>query len=319
MLADVARAFVGAGSLTEKQGAVLVASAGAMFSVTAIAHAAVVDASDFQFLTYRGASTALAMVGLVVVRRSSRPVDFGGLTPTVWLAGSLLAGTSMLYILALSRTTAATTLILIAAAPVVAAVIGAVWLGERVEATTAAAIGITSVGVLITAGAGLAVGTTSGLVLAGCLPVAVGIYSVLMRTAASVDPVVPTLISGMMLGVASAGVALTQGSLVVSWRDLAMASVSGGLALGVGLPMFNLGHRSVPAAKIPLLLMTEVVLAPLWVWIWPGEAPNGATLLGGAVILGSVAWLATMSRTVPVSAPSSAAADIPAPVARWGS
>ena len=91
-----------------------------------------------------------------------------------------------------------------------------------------------------------------------------------------------------------------------------MACVSGGLALGFGLPMFNLGHRSVAAAKVPLLLMTEVVLAPLWVWIWPGEVPSVATLVGGAVILGAVVWLMLVSHDVPDVAPSSRLAALPA-------
>ncbi len=90
-----------------------------------------------------------------------------------------------------------------------------------------------------------------------------------------------------------------------------MACVSGGFALGLGLPMFNLGHRSVAAAKVPLLLMTEVVLAPLWVWIWPGEVPSVATLLGGAVILGAVVWLMLVSHDLPDAAPSSRLAAIP--------
>jgi DME family drug/metabolite transporter len=75
-----------------------------------------------------------------------------------------------------------------------------------------------------------------------------------------------------------------------------MAFISGGFALGVGLPLFNLGHRSVAAARIPLLLMTEVVLAPLWVWVWPGETPDLATLIGGAVIMSAVAWMMLRAR-----------------------
>jgi drug/metabolite transporter (DMT)-like permease len=79
--------------------------------------------------------------------------------------------------------------------------------------------------------------------------------------------------------------------LAVSWRDAGLATLTGGLALGIGLPMFNLGHRSVAAARVSLLLMTEIVLAPLWVWIWPGETPRVGTLIGGAIVLAAVVWL----------------------------
>jgi drug/metabolite transporter (DMT)-like permease len=208
------------------------------------------------------------------------------------LASLVLAATSMLYILALSRTSAATTLSLLAAAPISAAILGWILLRERVERATLVAIGGTAVGVAITVGAGLEVGSGLGLLFAGLIPVTIGLYSVLMRSARSVDPVVPTLLAGGFLGVGSAIAALViDGSLAVSPRDALMATISGGVALGIGLPMFNLGHRSVSAARVPLLLMTEVVLAPLWVWIWPGQTPSLATLAGGAVILASVGWL----------------------------
>ncbi len=305
MLAAFRDAFAGQGTLSERQGAVLVAMAGVLFSVTTIAFAGVEAASDFQFLAYRGGSTALAMLLLIAVRAKRRPVSFRGVTPTVVFAGTLLGGTSMLYILALSRTSAATTLFLLAAAPVFAALVGWLVLGERVERSTLWAIGATFLGVVITVGAGLQVGSVLGLVFAGIIPLTVGIYSVAIRSASGVDPVVPTLIAGTVLALGSAAVALAQGGLGVSLRDAAMACISGGIALGFGLPMFNLGHRSVAAARVPLLLMTEVVLAPLWVWIWPGEVPSTATLLGGAVILVSVVWLMLSSSTATPGAPSS--------------
>ncbi|MGA9277850.1 DMT family transporter [Ilumatobacter sp.] len=312
MLKAVRDAFAGEGDLTERQGGLLVVGAGVLFSVTAIAYAAVEDATDFQFLAYRGASTALAMVILIVLRRGGRPVDFSTVTRTTWIAGVVLAATSMLYILALSGTSAATTLFLLAAAPIFAALIGWLWLREAVARTTAIAIAITMVGVVITVGAGLEVGSTSALLFAGMIPITVGLYSVLMRSAPGVDPVIPTLIAGTVLGVVAGVVAILQGGLAISLRDIALASVSGGIALGLGLPMFNLGHRSVAAAKVPLLLMTEIVLAPLWVWIWPGEVPSVGTLVGGAVILGAVIWLVLVSRDAPSAAPSSRLGALPA-------
>jgi drug/metabolite transporter (DMT)-like permease len=294
MIRAVASAFAGEGELTERQGAALVAGSGVVFSFTAIAFEGVEDASDFQFLTYRGLSTTMAMVLLIGARRNGRPVSFHGVTGTTWLAGGVLAATSMLYILALARTSAATTLFLLAAAPVSAAVLGWILLRERVERSTLVALAITAVGVTITVGAGLEVGSTLGLLFAGSIPVTVGLYSVLTRSMPGIDPVVPTLMAGGFLASGAAVAVLIEGDgLAVSWRDALMACIAGGFALGVGLPMFNLGHRSVAAARVPLLLMTEVVLGPLWVWIWPGRTPSVTTLVGGAVILGSVIWLFT--------------------------
>jgi len=296
VIGAVGRAFVGDGELTERQGAILVAGSGVAFSVTAIAFRGVERASDFQFLTYRGLSTALVMVLLIIVRRSGRPVSFAGVSWRTWAAALVLAVTSMLYILALSRTSAATTLFLLAAAPVFAAIIGWVLLRERVEQSTLIAIGITAVGVTIMVGAGLDAGSALGLFFAALIPVLVGLYSVIQRSVSRVDPVIPTLIAAVFLTLGSGVIALSDSGLGVSGRDLTMAVISGGFAMGLGLPLFNLGHRSVAAARIPLLIMTEVVLAPLWVWIWPGETPDAGTLIGGAVIMSAVAWLMLRTR-----------------------
>ena len=82
--------------MTERQGSLLVAGAGVVFSFTAIAYRAVDDATEWQFLFYRGGSTALAMVLLIVLRRGSRPVRLRGVSARTWLAGAVLAAVSML-------------------------------------------------------------------------------------------------------------------------------------------------------------------------------------------------------------------------------
>lgn len=299
MFGDVARAFAGEGELSERQGAALVASAGVVFSVTAIAYRAVDEASDWQFLAYRGASTTLAMILLIWLRRNGRPVRLRSATWRTVLAGLVLATTSMLYILALARTSAATTLFLLAAAPVFAAVIGWLALGEAVPQSTKVAIALTAVGIAVMVGTGLDAGSGVGVLLAVVIPVTVGLYNVVLRADGGADPVVPALIAGVALTLVASSVALAQDGLVISARDALLATVTGGVALGIGLPLFNLGHRSVAAAKVSLLLMTEVVLAPLWVWIWPGETPELGTLVGGAIVLATVVWLVTRSADRP--------------------
>ncbi len=301
MLRDLARAFAGEIQLTERQGALLLATSGVVFSITAISYRAVESASEWQFLAYRGASTALAMLLLIWARRNGRPVRLRDTTPRTLVAGLVLASSSMLYILALARTSAATTLFLLASAPVFAAIIGRIVLREAVARTTLIAIGLTGIGIAVMVGTGIEAGSTTGVVLALCIPITVGLYNVILRSDSTSDPVVPALIAGIALGSVAAIVALAQTGLSVSLRDLLLACLTGGVALGVGLPLFNLGHRSVAAAKVSLLLMTEIVLAPLWVWIWPGETPGVGTLAGGAIVLATVAWLVTRSSasTVP--------------------
>jgi drug/metabolite transporter (DMT)-like permease len=298
VLRSVARAFVGEEDLTERQGSVLVAAAGVVFSFTAIAYRAVDSATDWQFLAYRGASTTAAMLLLTLARSRHRPVPFRETNARVVFAALLLSVTSMLYILALSRTSAATTLFLLATAPIFAALVGWVVLRERVERPTLIAIAVTAIGIAIMVGSGLDAGSGIGVLFAAMIPVLVGSYNVALRAAGHIDPVIPALISGAILAVGSSAMAMTDGGLTVTWHDALLATITGGFALGVGLPLFNLGHRSVASARVSLLLMTEVVLAPLWVWIWPGERPQVSTLVGGAIVLVTVVWLLTRASVV---------------------
>lgn len=299
MLRRVARAFTGQGDLSEREGGILVAASGVVFSMTAISYRAVEAATEWQFLAYRGASTAVAMLLLVVIRRSGSPVRLGDTTWRTAFGGVVLASSSMLYILALARTSAATTLFLLASAPVWAALIGRVVLGERVPRATQVAIAITAAGIAVMVGSGLDAGSTAGVVLALLIPVSVGLYNVVLRSDGEADPVAPALIAGVALGLVSGVIALATDGLGVPWRDAGLATLTGGVALGLGLPLFNLGHRSVAAAKVSLLLMTEIVLAPLWVWIWPGETPAVGTLIGGAIVLATVGWLVTRAADDP--------------------
>lgn len=298
MVSAVVRVFSGSTGLTYRQGAALVAGSGIVFSFTALVFRAVEEADDWQFLSLRGGSMAGAMVLLTLARRSSRPVDFSGVTWRVGLAGALLAGMSMLYILALARTTAATAAFLQASAPAWGAVFGWLLLRERVRMRTVFAMGIAAVGVGIMVASGLDAGSTSGVLLAACIPVALGLYNTLLRGAPDTDPVVPALIAGVVLFTGSSAVAMAQAGLAVPLRDVLLGVVAGGVLLGVGIPLFNLGHRSVPSAQVSLLLMTEVVLAPFWVWIWPGEQPSAATLVGGAVVLAGVVWQITATEEI---------------------
>ena len=64
------------------------------------------------------------------------------------------------------------------------------------------------------------------------------------------------------------------------------------MQVGLGLTVFTLGARHVSAVELALLAMTELLLAPLWVWIGVGEVPSAYTLTGGAVVMAAIAFQA---------------------------
>jgi drug/metabolite transporter (DMT)-like permease len=75
----------------------------------------------------------------------------------------------------------------------------------------------------------------------------------------------------------------------VSGHDLALLALFGAGQLGLGLVLFVVGARLLPAAETALLAMLENILGPLWVWVFVGEDPGTYALIGGAIVLGALA------------------------------
>jgi drug/metabolite transporter (DMT)-like permease len=68
-------------------------------------------------------------------------------------------------------------------------------------------------------------------------------------------------------------------------NDIVIAVFLGVFQVGMGLVVYTIGSRVVPAGELVLLSMTEVLLGPLWVWIFVGETAGFYTLLGGAILM----------------------------------
>ncbi len=291
MLSDIRLAFEGKTLLSYRAGVALVAGSGVLLSFTALLFRAGQQIDEWQFLFYRGLSASFTLSIVAFMRRRGRPIRRTALNWQSMLAGLLLAGMSCLFILALARTTAATILFLQAAAPVSGALFGWLLLRERVKAPVWACMAVAGFGIAVMLDSGLDTGNRAGLMLAAVLPIALGLYNVLIRSAPDADPLVPALVGSSVLALTSGLVVASGSGLNPGLGDIALAVVAGGLLLGLGLPLLNLGHSSVPSAQVSLLLMTEVILSPLWVWIWPGEEPSGGTIVGGLIVLAAVVAL----------------------------
>ena len=296
MLKAIGRALARGEDLSYRQGAVSVLTAGVLFSFTAIFFRGLESSNDWQFLTVRGGSMALVLLTFAAIRRRGEGLASNSLDGRAILAGALLAGMSILFILALSRTTAALTIFMVAATPFSGAFFGWMLLRERVSAVTFGAMAAAVAGVAMMVGSGIEAGQTSGVVLAAGIPIMLGLYNVLIRSGgAQADPLLPAIIAGFILLIVAGAVSAATVGLEYSVRDLLMGFGSGGIALGLGLPLYNVGHRSVPAAQVSLLNLSEIILTPMWVWIWPGEVPSVGTLVGGSVLLAAVVYLVVAS------------------------
>jgi drug/metabolite transporter (DMT)-like permease len=82
----------------------------------------------------------------------------------------------------------------------------------------------------------------------------------------------------------------TETPLRVGSKDALIALLLGIIQMGLGLLLFTLGSKTLPAAKMTLLALSEVFFAPLWVWLFLDERIPLQTLIGGSVILLAIIW-----------------------------
>lgn len=291
--------------LTERNGSAVVFLTGTLFSFSPLLFRWTSgEGSEWLFLLWR--SIGILIAALIGLSLSSGAPLMTAVTTGLGknlLAGALMAGMSTSFIISIARIDAATTLLLQSLAPFSAAFLGWLVLREKVDGHTWAAMTTAVVGVVIM-GSTWDSSSVVGISAACCIPLMLGIYTVLLRHSQRRDPraqVFFTGVIGLVIGLVASAVT---GGFALPIQDIFLALISGGILLGVGLPIFNAAGRHVPAARTSLLLLSEIVLAPIWVWLVVNEVPAGKTVAGGAVILLALVWVTTHPKALLVSQPS---------------
>jgi RarD protein len=215
------------------------------------------------------------------VREACRSLGYAGLGFAVSLAVA-----SGAFIVALNHASVAQVLFIQSIAPVLAALLGRALLGESVSRRTSVAmvVALLGVGVMVgSPGGGSALG--SGLAVVMALGFAVGIVTARHRRDVSMAPA--TVLAQLMLLVAAAPFAVAENPHV-SAPDVVWLVLLGAGQIGLGLILFTIGARLIPAAQVALISLLEVVLGPMWVWLAMGERPGAATFAGGAIVVAAV-------------------------------
>ena len=214
------------------------------------------------------------------------------------LTGMLFAGMMISFILALSLTTVANTLVVGSISPFVAAVCGYLFLGEKVAPRTWFAMTIAIGGIVIMFFDALSGTGWAGNLIALCIPIGFGANVVLLRKHRhAVDMMPAVLLAGIFSTLVALPFALP---LTVSVADLGLISVMGVLQLAIGLLLMLAAVPYLASAEIGLLSILEIVFGTLSVWLFIGEQPSQAALVGGgmvvaALIVNEIAGLRTVT------------------------
>jgi drug/metabolite transporter (DMT)-like permease len=100
------------------------------------------------------------------------------------------------------------------------------------------------------------------------------------------DPAPAMALSGYMVAALALIVAPT---IAVVTLDMLWLGLLGFVVLPISFFMIMLGPRHLPAPEVSLIMLLEAVLGPIWAWWFISQTPSTLSLIGGAVILGTLA------------------------------
>lgn len=293
----------GEGVSEETKGRLLVLLAGLFWSTGGVLIRLTEAIGEWQIVFYRSLALVLFLtLAIAVQRKGDLVAAFAEGSVASAVAGVFLALAFVFFILSLFNTTVASSLLILSFTPFLSAVAGWLALGEGVRRATWAAMAFGVVGVAIMIGGKVGSDSLIGELFAFGSAASFAAFTVTLRHGRNRNMVPAVWYGGLFSALAAGAILLAAGTgFAVTPRDLALTATMGVVELGFGLMVYTLGSRSVPAAELPLLSMTEIVLGPVWVLIAVGETPTASTVIGGAVILAAIAGnaLSGMRRRVP--------------------
>ena len=272
------------------RGVALVVLAGVLWSAMGLALRHIEVAGTWAVLFWRSVGMVPVLFVVIALTSGGHPLARlrrVGVAGVIGGLGLVFAFAGAIY--AIQATTVANAVFLFAASPFLTAILGWLILGESVRRATLVAIAVAGVGMFIMVREGLAAGAASGNVAALLSALGFAAFTITLRWGRLTD-MMPAVVLGGVLSMAVAAVVLgiSGAPLLVPARDIVIAVAMGAVQLAVGMALYTLGSRVIPAAELTLLSLVEVLLAPIWVWLVLGETASVGTFAGGGILLAAV-------------------------------
>ena len=269
----------------------LVVVSGIIWSIGAPLVRFLEDAEIFrlQYLLYRGLIITLVILIFILFREGKNFFHTFRRIDSWSLIGSLVMSVTFFgWIYALTTTTVAITLLMLAVSPILSAFLGYLLLGERLSRSTLTNMLIVVIGITIMVWDTDKSTTMIGVIYGFFVALGFAIYTITIRK----NPEVPKLLTPALAGFfcmlwASILIIITGGSFEMPAINIGV-SMTHGLVVGIGLILYGLGAKYLPSGELVMLSLLEVVLGIFWAWLpvlGINEVPTRNTLIGGFAIL----------------------------------
>tara|TARA_B110000444_G_scaffold174217_1_gene162930 strand:- start:123 stop:986 length:864 start_codon:yes stop_codon:yes gene_type:complete len=208
-----------------------------------------------------------------IIKKSGFPAVVGGL----FLSLSFVA-----YTFAITSTTVANVVFIISTQTVFLAIFGYFFLKEKISMVSFLSILLAMVGITIMVGDSFSTGSFFGNIVALAIPINFSILVVIIRKFPQLDMVPAIFYSGVFACIY--GLILSD-TLEFTSHDILMGFILGVPQLAFGFICITIGSKTTKAVTVGILMLSETLCAPLWVWLFLNEIPPLSVFIGGFVIV----------------------------------
>ncbi len=203
------------------------------------------------------------------------------------IGGISLGIANLTFILSLTSTSAAVTLLMLGALPFLAAIIAYIFLNEKISKTTFIAIIIAAAGIIFMCFDSIQTGTLFGLVNGLVSSLGFAVFTVSLRWKKNTPKLTTVSIAGIFAAAISLVVIFYNDSnVLMSLKNTSLSSLHGFIVCSA-LILYSSKSKYLPAADLTLLSLTEILGGIFWVWLplfGINEVPNNNTIIGGVII-----------------------------------
>ena len=194
--------------------------------------------------------------------------------------------TNITFVVSIQNTNVANTLVMIATAPMLSAILGSIFLKEPPDKKTWISIIITFLAIIYIFYDSLKLGNFYGDILGFVTAIGLAVGAVTIRSAKSKN-LVPAAVIGKLF-VATFALFFIE-SFVLEDRDLIIVPLMCILCVAIPFVLVTIAPRFIPAEEVNLFFLLETIIGPIWVWMVIKEQPSLETIQGGVIIILTIA------------------------------
>ena len=242
---------------------------------------------SWNLIFYRGFIPFLTiLIGLLFIYKSNlfkKILDNGWHGLVYILSFSII---SILFVISIENTNVANTLIMIALAPMLSAIISLIFLKENPDQKTWVAIIITTLAVIYIFYGAIDTGDFFGNFLGLIVATGLAVNAVVIRSAKKIS-LVPSAMFGKLVVALFSLIFVDQ--LKLENNDLFIIPLMCVVCIAIPFVCVTLAPRYITAPEVNLFFLLETIFGPLWVWMVIREQPSIETIIGGSIIILTIA------------------------------